>query len=595
METQPYRVKFRDCSTPTNIKRLNIYTACESENENESETEELAVLQQMRNQILKGHKCRITRSQWTLYCGAFSHEKFIKAPEIEIVQPLSASACENLINTNTFTSHYGTTHGVALGEETVFSVNELGVTHTESSGKVWCKGQTMKLGDTVIDEVLVMSQYRIALEKEEFLTNPSPSQTVHQVEALFDHVKLPRSCTPAAGGCVANDWTYIWNPEPIKCKLMKVQQGVFTKENGFLVDHKLKLLFKITGENAGLPGCPPGKLMYTEQRGIVLSQNRDYKWIDRQIDLTLFTDQKDDYIVYKLEQAAGKLKNNMNKKLCNNRYSTFTNGIVPMNEDRFAKRIGDILYTFTCPEKMGKIKPMHDTCVSKIPLESGLYMDPTSRIASKHASKIECSNHFPLTILSEDGWVTVSDTIKPAIAPTDMKLLKEKTGHENMKTGGIYRHEALTQFEDILEYGSFHEAIIETLGYGICRKDGPCNAQNTPGSIGISSAPVYDLQRLAEGIEEEMNFFKELDKWITRNGGYLALIVILGWSVQILISGGMVLMTLMKDGVAAALAAVYAVFCFLPNQVSKVSRAAQRRAAMAAAPPEEVPMFMKPV
>ena len=63
----------------------------------------------------------------------------------------------------------------------------------------------MKLGDTVIDEVLVMSQYRIALEKEEFLTNPSPSQTVHQVEALFDHIKLPRSCTPAAGGCVAND------------------------------------------------------------------------------------------------------------------------------------------------------------------------------------------------------------------------------------------------------------------------------------------------------------------------------------------------------------------------------------------------------
>ena len=55
------------------------------------------------------------------------------------------------------------------------------------------------------------------------------------------------------------------------------------------------------------------------------------------------------------------------------------------------------------------------------------------------------------------------------------------------------------------------------------------------------------------------------------------------------------LMTLMKDGVAAALAAVYAVFCFLPNQVSKVSRAAQRRAATAAAPPEEVPMFMKPV
>ena len=91
----------------------------------------------------------------------------------------------------------------------------------------------MKIGEAVVNEVLVMSQYRIKLEKEEFLTTPSSSQTMHQVEALYDHVKLPKSCTPAAAGCVANDWTYIWNPEPIKCKLMKIQLGQFSKENGY--------------------------------------------------------------------------------------------------------------------------------------------------------------------------------------------------------------------------------------------------------------------------------------------------------------------------------------------------------------------------
>ena len=110
LEVQTYRVKFRDCSTPTNIKQINIFTACDSENESENEVEELAVLQQMRNQILKGHKCQVKRSQWTLYCGAFSHERFIKVPEIEIVQALSATECENLVNTNTFISHYGSTH-----------------------------------------------------------------------------------------------------------------------------------------------------------------------------------------------------------------------------------------------------------------------------------------------------------------------------------------------------------------------------------------------------------------------------------------------------------------------------------------------------
>ena len=374
---------------------------------------------------------------------------------------------------------------------------------------------------------------------------------------------------------------------------MKVQQGTFVHENGYLVDHKLKLLFKVTGENAGLPGCPPGRLMYTEQRGIVLSANRDYPWIDRQIDLTVFTDQKDDYIVYTLERAAGKLKTSINRKLCSNKFSTFSNDIVHMQGDKFAKRRGDILFIFICPEKLGKVKEMTGTCVSKIPLEGGLYMDPTTRIASAHASKTDCSTHFPLTILSEDGWITVADTIQPAIAPTETKLAQEKVGHESMKTGGIYRHEALEQFEDILEYGAFHDAIIESFGYGVCRKDGPCAA---PERVGTASAPVYDLTRLTETIEEEMNWLNGLDDWIKQNGGYLALLVICGWLVQICIAGGMVLITGMKDGVAAALAAIYAIFCFLPAQVDKVQRAARRRTMTAGAPPpEELPMFMKPL
>ena len=60
--------------------------------------------------------------------------------------------------------------------------------------------------------------------------------------------------------------------------------------------------------------------------------------------------------------------------------------------------------------------------------------------------------------------ITVADNIQPAIAPTEIRLLSPNVTHESMMAGGIYRQEALAQFEDILEYGSFHDAIIETLG-----------------------------------------------------------------------------------------------------------------------------------
>ena len=590
-----YRLKYNDCSNPTNIERLSVYTVCEEVDERVSEKEEYTILQKMRNKVMKGHKCQVKRSKWTLYCGAFSHEKMIEIPQIEINQKVTISQCENMISTNTFVSEYGSTHGVALNEETVFSVNERGVTHTESSGKVWCQGQQIKIGDVVIDDVLVLSQYRITLETEEFLTH-SQAQGLRRVEALNDHVKLPRKCAADHHGCMTASWTYIWNPAPIKCPLMKIQEGSFSKENGHLVEHDLKLLFKVTAETSGVPGCPPGKVLYTDSPEIVLTKQGGFPWIDRQLDLAIYSDQKDDYVMFIQEQAAGKLRNSLNRQLCNTKYSTLHDEIVHLHEQTFSKRRGDILYTFTCPQKIGKVIPMKDTCLNKVPLETSVFVDPVTKIGSKHASKVDCANHFPLTVLSEDGWITVSlSHLQPAIAPQEVKMEGGKLKHESMKKGGLYRHEALMQFEEILEYGSFHQALMETFSSGICRKQGgPCTQARE--SLSTYRAPIYDISKLEEMVEEEFSLFQSIDEFITKKGGYLALTVIIGWTIQILIAGGMVIMTAIQDGMAACIAALYAVACILPHTVEKVRRQAARRRTVATAPDEETaPMCMKPM
>ena len=113
--------------------------------------------------------------------------------------------------------------------------------------------------------------------------------------------------------------------------------------------------------------------------------------------MTIWSDQKDDYIVYKLEEAAGKLRSNLNKQLCNNKYAILLDftGIIPMGKDKFAKRSGDILITFNCPSKMGKIAPMKDMCMTKILLEGDLYMNLSDQITSKHESKVDCRPIFP--------------------------------------------------------------------------------------------------------------------------------------------------------------------------------------------------------
>ena len=120
----------------------------------------------MKNQRIPGFKCKVKRSSCQIYWGDFSHEQLIPIiPQIEINLPLSIAKRKTLVTTNQYSTDYGTQHQVSLGEETVFSVSELGVTHTETYEKVWCEGQTLKIGDKVVDNVLVMSQYRVLLEK----------------------------------------------------------------------------------------------------------------------------------------------------------------------------------------------------------------------------------------------------------------------------------------------------------------------------------------------------------------------------------------------------------------------------------------------
>ena len=296
------------------------------------------------------------------------------------------------------------------------------------------------------------------------------------------------------------------------------------------------------------------------------------------------------------EQAAGKLRNSLNRQLCNNKYATLHDEIVHLHGEVFSKRRGDILYTFKCPQKMGKVIPMKGTCLNKVPLETAVFVDPVTKIGSKHASKVDCANHFPLTVLSEDGWITVSlSHLQPAVAPEEVKMEGGKLKHDSMKTGGIYRHEALEQFEEILEYGSFHQALMETFSSGICRKPGgPCTQAKQ--SISTYQAPIYDISKLEDMVKEEFGLFKAIDEFVTKKGGYLALTVIIGWTIQILIAGGMVIMTAIQDGMAACIAALYAVACILPHTVEKVRRQAARRRTVATAPDDEsAPMCMKPM
>ena len=111
--------------------------------------------------------------------------------------------------------------------------------------------------------------------------------------------------------------------------------------------------------------------------------------------------------------------------------------------------------------------------------------------------------------------VTVTDTLKPAIVPKNTPLLDENTTnlyHEIMVHGGIYKPDAFTQYEDIIQYGSIHEDIIHDFTIRICRNhDGPCEKDKKTVQVG-GVLSRYDPRRLYTYTVIEGSIMGEINK-----------------------------------------------------------------------------------
>ena len=117
--------------------------------------------------------------------------------------------------------------------------------------------------------------------------------------------------------------------------------------------------------------------------------------------------------------------------MCENRYSK-EGRITQLKNETFSVRSGDVFLIFQCSKKTSRIAvPEGSGCWDKVPMEDGMYVDIDSRIGYKHASPRDCSVHFPMWIETEgEGWVTVSDTIRPVDPPESRYLSHEEIDHE---------------------------------------------------------------------------------------------------------------------------------------------------------------------
>ena len=567
-----HQLRYNDCSSPTDIIRLDALEACNQKQRQLDMTkyQNYILLQRVGELETGGWHCYMEVSDFLLFCGAFSHMKLLKTPTVDKPTQVSQAQCREWVTSERFVPP-GTseTRVLTLPGTTVISVNSLGVVHPE--GQVSCQGQDLKIGGNILEDILELTQYKITLTQETFEIRNN------RVEAVAAHSVLPPDCIVENRGCITNEGTYVWDPILNHCKLRNVREVILMEEGPMLVDHTNKLTFEMDGEIVTPYGCPAEeKIFATKWRNLYLTKGQGFARLSpADVDIALYSATRADYLEWTVEDKVNILTQDFAGQLCETRYGSTTNKILRLKgAEDFGMRSGDAFLTFKCPEKTSTIAVPDGNCYDAVKLENGLFVDLVMRVARRHASKMDCSTHFPMYIQTLAGsWVTISDEVRAVDPPQHKEILNGYPEHESFTVAGLYTQEELDSWEMLATWGDYHEAVTNHLSQGICRSEenGPC-----PRAAGIVAGTRYDLTKLlvAVGLASPWERF---NSWVQANVGILCVVVLIVYGIQWSIAIGMAVYSFATDGPGTAFGGLYATFCPTPHMYSRLRRANKRR------------------
>ena len=560
-----YTMSYYDCAKPARMKEYDIKSYCMNVKPTAGETTNYHVLQKRKNIKMTGYSCSMVRSTFIIHCGMFGHQELLQMPDIELKQDVPLQQCQSMVTTGYWTTREGTQHKINIGEENIIHVSEKGVLH-EDTNQIWCEGEDLKINGNIIDGVVKMVQYRTKVEEESYLISHK------RIEVVSSHVKLPADCTIETGGCLG-ERTYMWNPPVNQCPLVKINTGKFTTEGEWLLEHRAKLLFKITDTSPSPIGCPTGNIFHTEYEDLYLTQEGQFPHIGESIEIGLYVKQSSDYVMYETERLTNNVAENTHSRMCKQLYIKSKDEVIEMSDGRFGRRSGDVLYTFDCIQKTGKVMGSKQ-CYDRIPLKNNIFVDPTTRIGTRHATIKECNKLFPEAIKTNEGWIAMPN-LSPIKDPSQFQGRMSNTSHEDMSRGGLYTTEEIEEWEQFIAYGTFRESLLNSISTGVCVHKEICKADNQQG------LPSYNINRLIEEVTDEMNPLSKLKVGIEKYGAYLSALIILVWTGKVMLWIALLFNTVVREGKNVAVALVYATCCGALYKSGRIKRHNNKKAASA--------------
>ena len=555
-----YKIKYNDCRKPSRIVKYETSQLCKDNSlKPKPKLEQVAILQKVKNKKLTGYSCKILTTRFEYYCGVYAHTKIATIPEVEILEGLSPGSCADMVNSKQYVSRDHKSHALKMNTETVIRVVERGEI-TDNNGNVQCKGQTTKIGEKLVDRIIILAQTRVTIQEEEYLL------TGNTIESVSDHLIL--SCKPTDGGCRSMDKTFIWSTSQMGiCPLKKVREIEVEERDEYWLDEVNLVLLKKLGPTAAPDGCPNIVLHTTEYEDIFITHDKTaFPELQDEMKLTTFIKSRDDFILYEAESRTNRLRHTISREVCPNKYGSTDGEITRLSDNRFSMRSGETTFVFDCPEHEDKIRTAQ-FCYEDIPIGeegSSSFITPVTRVFTTHSKKKPCNVKFPSTVKAVESWIEMRPDPTPVSAPAKPSDTNDDDEqHMDVANGGLYTEGEIRAWQEHLEQASFHKSILHQITEGVWREK-------------HAEEGGYTLDNLLRPVIPKLTWWDDVTKLLERNTALLCGIVLFIQAIKFMTTVVMLSMAFLREGAAGLLAVITLLMCPVHPVLKKIRKRAQK-------------------
>ena len=583
---QTFNINYYDCSDIDRLHQFDGNSACTPQFKTMGPGTRFWLLQDVNNYIISGYSCEEVRSVFYFTCGVWGHSKLWKPPKIEIQQPVTPGQCKRWVTSTKYQPASGPARSINIPGETIISDEDVGILKL-NNGKVECQGQQQKIDNTMVADVLELSQTRIIVKQIKIKFEKG------KTEVIEDHLILPTNCGMSKKSCQADGKVYIWDPPRAQCSLRYTKALVLKQIPGteYLVDEDEQLTLLKQMPISSPDNCPLKEIFRTEYSDLFLSPVVDgelsfHKIQDSELNIINHINARAAYAFYLSEKEIQRGATSVSSAICNLQYRMEQNTYLHLGNTTFLTKRGDLLYMLKCQSKVSPIRAS-STCYQDIPIQieegNEAFVDITSKILKLHSGTRPCSDNLPVIVKSIESWVALDHHIRRVATPNQFEHDPGNLKFYNFNAGGIYTKLELDNWRTLQTENDFHKSIIHTVSHGFCTNKEICSMDD--------QVPNFQLSNLLPTSPTmEMNPFVTLHKYLENCSLYLSVAVLI---IETLRFGSfiiMLLITMMTEGVQGIIALLFLTCCSQINRIQRNSTKIRTREAHVVDQTESAPL-----